>query len=240
MGDIYLSHSAKGYQKPNHKYFKREWRNGRWYYYYNKKDYAKFKTDEANETKKFADEYNDLIKDDEYQARQLNRASVSGNRNQVFSLGKNPYIGTSNGWVKGGGSAKTKRDYALEADYHSRMAKNLKKERDNNYRVAENAARDAARAVTSSKSYKLKTKANAYKNKVGRNILKGKKKVAELLDRLQKRYESEKRRYEGKKAGRKSAKLSKERQKRHKQNNTIKLNNKQRVTFSEVKLGRRK
>lgn len=68
---------------------------------------------------------------------------------------------------------------------------------------------------------------------VQRNILKGKKKVAEILSQIQ-------RQYEGKKAGRKSAKLSKERQKRHKQNNTIKLNNKQRVTFSEVKLSRRK
>lgn len=99
--------------------------------------------------------------------------------------------------------------------------------------------------TTSSKNLALqkqarKRKLHAANVKVQRNVNKGKKKVAELLDRLQKKYESEKRRYEGKKAGRKSAKLSKERQKRYKQNNTIKLNNKQRVTFSEVKLGRRK
>lgn len=99
--------------------------------------------------------------------------------------------------------------------------------------------------TTSSKNLALqkaarKRKLHAVGVNAQRKINKGKKKVAELLDRLQKKYESEKRRYEGKKAGRKSAKLSKERQKRHKQNNTIKLNNKQRVTFSEVKLGRRK
>lgn len=100
---------------------------------------------------------------------------------------------------------------------------------------------DRLRRTTGAKSIALQKQARKRKlHAVGvnaqRKINKGKKKVAELLDRLQKKYEDEKRRYAGKKAGRKSAKLSRERQKRLKQKNTIKLNKHQRVTFSDVEI----
>lgn len=100
---------------------------------------------------------------------------------------------------------------------------------------------DRYKRVTGAKSIALqkqarKRKLHAASVNVQRNVNKGKKKVSELIERLQNAYEDQKRRYAGKKAGRKSAKLSKERQKRLKQKNTIKLNKKQRVTFSDVKI----
>ena len=88
-----------------------------------------------------------------------------------------------------------------------------------------------------------KRKLHAVGVSVQRKINKGKKKVAELLNRLTSTKEyvtvGDKKvpvTYD-KKTGTMTFKKSK---KKRKQNNTIKLNNKQRVTFSEVKLGRRK
>ena len=34
MTTLYIEHSAKGSQHPNHKYVKRVWKNGGWHYYY--------------------------------------------------------------------------------------------------------------------------------------------------------------------------------------------------------------
>ena len=302
MGDIELKHSRKGSQRPNHKYYKREWRNGRWYYFYNKGEYVKNRISnnkadddylkEMKEHRKYVE--NDMVFDNmspytkeellkeidkniENTGRRKERAArnlareIERNRKKKKTNRKNPrnmtHSATGSTWQKKG------------AKYISRVRKNGKWV----YIYAKNTANGVANKVTGvnpnyantksydrEKTFRLKgfpghnkatvqeianrnirttraknealqkaarkRKLHAASVNVQRKVNKGKKKVAELLERLQKKYEDEKRRYAGKKAGRKSAKLSRERQKRLKQKNTIKLNKHQRVTFSDVEI----
>ena len=68
------------------------------------------------------------------------------------------------------------------------------KYKNNKARKRETDARNAARKIMNSPGYKIKETYKKYKRVTQKNILKGKKKVAELLDRLQKKYKSKNRR----------------------------------------------
>lgn len=240
MGDIYLSHSRKGSQKKNHKYVTRKMVNGKWVYTYpsdQSKTYQKqaetIKGYNKDWSKEQDSSYLDYIKADEDYNREMSKFGTSAYNydRAVDSMNRRA----------------SARERNLTAQ--SAIAKNIH-DSNINYAKANKIGRDTARKVMADPTYKKRLKSNARKAKltytkqkayktartVKKNILKGKKKVSELIERLQNAYEDQKRRYAGKKAGRKSAQLSKERQKRLKQKNTIKLNKKQRVTFSDVKI----
>lgn len=179
MGDIYLSHSRKGSMKKNHKYVSRKMVNGKWVYEYkNIGGWGDETTDPQDTYKSVSAEkrYQKSVKQDrDFYSRMANRqrkgllVTEEAKGTDWEKLRKN-----ANNRIKS--SKDREKRYKKSADT---MTYNIKNE---------------DRAKHNSKSHQLKLKYGAYKNKVGRNILKGKKKVAELLDRLQKKYKSGKKR----------------------------------------------
>lgn len=162
-----LMHYAKGSEGKNHKYYKREWKNGGWQYYYSKDQYT---ADKVIQMVGAEDEQKRLQKDAQdarYYANQMVKVGNSKRSDQVYALSKDGRY-----WSKGSRNNKDRNSDRKEALLWKKDADELARKAEKAGKQREHAARDIARVETDSKSYKLglkvrakKAKAAYYKNK---------------------------------------------------------------------------
>lgn len=178
-----LMHYAKGAERKNHKYYKREWKNGRWQYYYSKDQYT---SDKVVQMIGAGDEQKRLQKDAQearYYANQMARVGNSKRSDQVYALSKN-----GRSWQKGPMNNKERNSARVEAVRANTVANDYARKVEKAGKQREHAARDIARASTDSKSYKTglkirakKAKAIYYKNKAASWLKNATKKTTKTI-----------------------------------------------------------
>lgn len=204
--NIEIEHSAKGSQRPNHKYVSRKLVNGKWQYYY--------KNSKVGSLQK---EVDTIKRDIDYftKKRKLNAKSAKGHiselRKSTGSYIKNPSI-----LPKKPKASLAKAGYkAVVSDYYrdklDKANRKLKVKENDLYKEARNDARkvmsdprykrqlakNAAKALKQNPTYKAKRRVEtaktkalkrlALKNKIKYTINKGKRKVKKLVKAIKRK-----------------------------------------------------
>ena len=202
--NIEIEHSAKGSQRPNHKYVSRKLVNGKWQYYYkyskvnqykNDVDYYKNKASEASKQSKLnavsakghadkaikraVDKYTKIQKPGDMYQPQMNVPKAASR-----AVKSNYYKNKTNSLIK-------KKDKAEAALYTEARNDARKVMADPRYqkKIAKNAAKSVGN-VRKKKVNKAKEKALkklAFKNKVNYTINKGRLKVKKILRSLKRK-----------------------------------------------------
>ena len=178
--NIIIEHSARGSQRPNHKYVSRKWKNGKWQYYYKDSKVKQYQSD--------VDYYQNQVNDLEKKAK-LADISAKGYTQKwakkATSYIKNP---VSNQATKFEGTlAKSGVKYAKSAYYNDQLKK-AKKNLSKSQAALYTEARNEARKVMADPRYQKQLQKNI--NKIKKEKAKNKKKLERSLKRIAFKYKT--------------------------------------------------
>lgn len=197
--NISIEHSAKGSQRPNHKYVSRKLVNGKWQYYY--------KYSKVGQRKRDIDRYKEEVSENTKKSK-LSAVSAQGHIDRIKNVDRP--AGTK---VQKDLNKATRR--SVKSKYYNNKAKKAKK----NLNIAEAAlyaearndarkvmsdprykrqlAKNAAKALKQNPTYKAKRRVEtaktkalkrlALKNKIKYTINKGKRKVKKLIKAIKRK-----------------------------------------------------